>query len=132
MDPLPIMFVIVVGIFLGIPVAELTGFLPPPWYFLAQLAAPWLVASFVAGYLCRRVSGAAIAGSTVLAVGLVSQVAYKTIVYGAYSVRPLMNVIGYWVILALGLGSFMGSPVQWPTSVEAGLSRIGRHHHGST
>jgi Family of unknown function (DUF6518) len=106
---LAVPFVIVVGIFLGIPVAELAGFLPPPWHLFAQLATPWLVASFFAGYLSRRMPGGALSGISILIVGLVSQVAYKTVVYGGNSVRPEQEVAIYWALLAICLGAAMGA-----------------------
>jgi hypothetical protein len=91
-----------------VPIAELTGYLPSPWYLLAQIATPWLVASFWAGYLCRRAIAGATAGTAVIIVGLISHVAFKSIAYGSSSVRPLLDVIVYWTILGVCLGSAMG------------------------
>jgi hypothetical protein len=44
----------------------------------------------------------------VIIVGLISHVAFKSIAYGSSSVRPLLDVIVYWTILGVCLGSAMG------------------------
>jgi hypothetical protein len=60
------------------------------------------------GYLCRRAASGALCGIAVLAVGLVSQLGYKTAVYGHNSVRPELEVAAYWAVLAICLGAVMG------------------------
>src|SRR5207249_4128919 len=89
-------YVVVAGTVLGVLLAELAGYLPRPWFFLSQMWTPWLLAGFVAGCLCRRPIAGALAGTSVLGAGLAAYVSYKVTQYGAYSVRPLADVWGYW------------------------------------
>jgi hypothetical protein len=104
----PIVLVVGAGLVLGIPLGELAGYLPEPWYLLTQTWTPWVVASFFVAYLFRSAAASIVAGISVIAIGLLSYVAYKAIAYGAFSIRPLGAEVPYLIVFGLGVGAIAG------------------------
>jgi hypothetical protein len=96
------------GAALGVA-SELAGYLPHPWEYLSQLAAPWLVLAFGAGRPWRRARTGAVCGVAVILVGLVAYALFKAVAYGGDSVRPLLGEWPFWAVLAVGFGAAAGA-----------------------
>jgi hypothetical protein len=98
--------VVAVGTVLGIA-SEMAGELPRPWYLAAQLGAPWLVASFFVGRMCRRRGTGALAGVAVVGVGLLAVAGHRWLDNGT-QYRALAD-LSMWFVLTIVAGSVSGA-----------------------
>ena len=98
--------VVVVGAVLGIS-SELAGDLPRPWYFAAQLGAPWLVAAFLVARACRRPWTGALVGVAVVGTGLLVVAIHRTLAFGSHY-RAGGDLIA-WAVVAVVMGSVLGA-----------------------
>lgn len=98
--------VFVIGALLGVA-SEMAGEFPRPWYLAAQLGAPWLVASFFVGRMCRRRESGALAGVTVVGVGLLAVAGHRWLDNGG-QYRAFAD-LSMWFVLAIAAGSVSGA-----------------------
>jgi hypothetical protein len=98
--------VVAVGAILGVA-SELAGELRRPWYYAAQLGAPWLVASFFVGRMCCRTGAGAGGGVAILGAGLLTVAIHRWLDSGVrYQAAADLSM---WIALALVAGSLLGA-----------------------
>lgn len=97
----------IVGVTVGV-LTEMAGYLPRPWDYVAQLATPWILASFLVALLCRRAIGAIIAGALTMQVALTSNATYRYFHYGHAASRIFIYGVPAWLAMAAIGGGIIG------------------------